>query len=102
MAEFTPLKSLLPTLLAKLSRESGKGAGLQVLWEDAAGALIAQSVEPLRVEGDALVVIAPDSSWMKRIGEHASEIGARLSERTSGQLKRVVVHQKDQPKDQKR
>lgn len=87
--DFESAKTLLPRFLARLAKESGRSGGLAILWEDVAGPAISAAMRPLRAEGDVLVVSVPDSSWMKRLDEHASELGKRLDERTSGQLRNV-------------
>lgn len=88
-SDFTSARNLLPGLLAKLARESGRAKSLLPVWAEAAGPLIAAQAIPDRIDGDALIVIVPDRSWLQRIEEHAKEIGARLSEKTKGQLKAV-------------
>lgn len=90
-SEFRPTKTLLPALLAKLAKQSGRAAGLDPVWREAAGAVIAKVCRPLRVEGETLLVSAPDASWRGRIEEHAAQMGQRLSDLTSGQLTRVVA-----------
>lgn len=90
-SEFLPAKKLLPALLAKLAKQSGRAAGLQPLWLEAAGDVMGKVCRPLRVEGETLVIAAPDKSWRARVEEHAAEIGRRLSDATSGQLRGVLA-----------
>lgn len=89
--DFKSAKALLPALLAKLSRQSGTGRGLSLLWEDAAGAQFARGAAPVRIDGDALVLRARDGAWAKRVREHEAMIGQRLSELTGKQVTRVVL-----------
>lgn len=90
-SEFRPARKLLPALLSKLAKQSGRATALGPIWAEAAGDGFARTCSPLRVEGETLVVSAPDKSWHSRVEEHAAEIGRRLSEVTSGQLRRVVA-----------
>jgi hypothetical protein len=90
-SEFRSAKKLLPALLSKLAKHSGSATGLGPVWAEAAGDVFAKTCSPLRVEGETLVISAPDKSWRARVEEHAVEIGKRLSETTSGQLTRVTA-----------
>lgn len=90
-SEFRPAKKLLPALLSKLAKQTGRATALGPIWAEAAGDVFAKTCTPLRVEGETLVVAAPDKSWRARVEEHALEIGRRLSEVTSGQLSRVTA-----------
>lgn len=89
-SDFLSTKKLLPALLAKLAKQSGQASALGPVWADAAGEVMSKVCRPLRVEGETLIVSAPDKSWCARVEEHAAEIARRLSDATSGQLRRVT------------
>lgn len=75
------VKELLPQLLGKLARESGRARHLAAVWEDAVGAQIAQNARPLIVEGDALVLTVTSARWAHELEARAPALCARLTER---------------------
>lgn len=85
------LKDLLPQVLGKLARESGRARHLAAVWEDAVGAHIAQNARPLSVEGDALVLTVTSARWAHELEARAPELCARLTERLGdGIVKRLI------------
>ncbi|HLT31852.1 MAG TPA: DUF721 domain-containing protein [Myxococcaceae bacterium] len=75
------LKALLPTLLARLTRE-GRPAGLLTpVWSEVAGGQLAQHSRPTSLSGDCLHVQAESSLWAGVLEVHTPELLARLEKR---------------------
>lgn len=79
--DFQSLKSLLPDVLGKLSRESGRARHLQPLWREAVGEAIARASTPVALEGGTLVVLVTTPEWARELERQAGEIVARLQQR---------------------
>lgn len=96
--EFTSAKDLLPSVLAKISRESGRAAHLGVVWADVVGAVTAKHTEPLALDGATLRLRVESPRWREAIAGQEAAILARLCERLgSDSVKRfqfVVVEPK--------
>ncbi|HEY8210485.1 MAG TPA: DUF721 domain-containing protein [Myxococcaceae bacterium] len=75
------LRSLLPGVLGKVARESGRARHLQPLWREAVGETIARSSRPVSLEGRTLVVSVPTAEWARELERQAPEIVARLQQR---------------------
>ncbi|HVE83013.1 MAG TPA: DUF721 domain-containing protein [Myxococcales bacterium] len=75
------LKSLLPDVLAKVARESGRARHLWPLWREAVGGPIAQAARPVSLENGVLVVRVPTADWAKEIQRQEAEIVSRLAEK---------------------
>lgn len=91
--EFRPAKALLPSLLAKLTRESGRASHLMPLWEDVVGAVAAKHTHPLALEGTSLHVQVRSPRWKSALEVEAGSIIARLNERLGeGAVAQLVFH----------
>ena len=78
--DFQSLRSLLPGVLGKVARESGRARHLQPLWREAVGEAIARSCRPVSLEGRTLVVSVPTGDWARELERQAPEIVARLQQ----------------------
>ena len=74
------LRSLLPALLGRVARESGRARHLQPLWREAVGEAIAQAARPVTLEGGVLVVAVPTQQWAAELHRHGPEILSRLQQ----------------------
>jgi predicted nucleic acid-binding Zn ribbon protein len=74
------LRSLLPSVLGKVARESGRARHLQPLWREAVGETIARSSRPVALEGRTLVIAAATEEWARELQRKAPEIVARLQQ----------------------
>jgi predicted nucleic acid-binding Zn ribbon protein len=72
------LKALLPTLLARLTREGRPAALLGPVWSELAGAQLAEHSHPTALSGDCLHVQAESSLWAGVLEVHTPELLARL------------------------
>ena len=79
--QFTPARSLLPQLLARLSRETGRGAHLKPLWEEIVGPVAARHSTPVGLAGKTLYVEVQTPRWAAALEAQGAEIRARLDER---------------------
>ena len=78
--DFQSLRSLLPGLLGKVARESGRARHLQPLWREAVGETIARAARPVALEGRTLVVAVPTQQWARELERQAPEILGRLQQ----------------------
>jgi predicted nucleic acid-binding Zn ribbon protein len=74
----TPLQELLPSVLARVARETGRARQLKPLWDDAVGASIARCASPLSLEGKTLVVSVTSPRWVAELQTREKELCARL------------------------
>lgn len=89
--DFDSIKDLLPQVLGKLARESGRARHLAAVWEDAVGAQIAQNARPVVLEEGALVLSVTSARWAHELEARAPELCARLTEKLGdGIVKRLV------------
>lgn len=79
--DFQSLRTLLPDVLGKVARESGRARHLQPLWREAVGETIARSSRPVALEGRTLVIAVPTQDWARELERQAPEIVRRLQER---------------------
>lgn len=93
--EFSPARALLPQLLARLTRETGRGAHLRPVWEEVVGGVAARNSTPVALEGRTLLVEVESPRWAAALEAQAQEIRARLEERLgSGAVASVVYRSK--------
>jgi predicted nucleic acid-binding Zn ribbon protein len=76
-----PLHQLLPSVLARLARESGKAHSLTPVWNAAVGPHLARLTRPHTLEGGKLVVTVPDAEWARTLSQQQEELIERLNER---------------------
>jgi hypothetical protein len=85
------LRTLLPAVLARLSRERGIASGLEGLWAEVAGPALSRAARPVSVSGDALLLEPAASAWARELVPHLPLLGDRLRERTAGELRVVQL-----------
>jgi predicted nucleic acid-binding Zn ribbon protein len=78
--DFQSLKALLPDVLGRLSRESGRARHLQPLWREAVGEAIARSSTPVALVDGTLVVSVTSAEWARELEHQAPEIVRRLQQ----------------------
>jgi predicted nucleic acid-binding Zn ribbon protein len=78
--DFQSLRSLLPGVLGRVARESGRARHLQPLWREAVGETIARAARPVALEGGTLVVAVPTRQWADELRRQEPEIVSRLQE----------------------
>ena len=65
---FTPIGSVLDSILERCRQESGGGIGhLKRVWENAVGSAIADNAKPFAVKGTLLLVHVSSSAWMHQL-----------------------------------
>lgn len=79
--QFTPARALLPQLLARLSRETGRGAHLKPVWDEIVGTVLARRSTPVGLSGKTLIVEVHTPRWAAALEAQDAEIRARLDER---------------------
>ncbi|MEN9799770.1 MAG: Dna[CI] antecedent, DciA [Pseudomonadota bacterium] len=95
--EFQSLRALLPSMLARLARERGDGAGLAGLWRELAGSNLSRSATALRLDGGVLVLRPADGAWARELPGHLDALGARARELTAGEVHSVRLAGRDEP-----
>jgi predicted nucleic acid-binding Zn ribbon protein len=92
---FSPVRALLPKVLARLSRETGHALHLRPVWEDIVGAVAARHSTPLALEERTLVVEVDSARWAGALEAQGAQIQSRLDERLGeGAVARVVYRPK--------
>lgn len=76
--DFTPLRSLLPDVLARLS-DSGSTGALQSLWREVIGGPIAQNSCPRSLSAGVLRVDVASSAWRTTLQAEEPALRARLN-----------------------
>jgi predicted nucleic acid-binding Zn ribbon protein len=93
--DFSPARALLPHLLARLSRETGRGAHLRPVWEEIVGAVAARNSTPVGLAGRTLIVEVESPRWASELEAQDAEIRSRLDERLGeGTVANVVYRPK--------
>ena len=96
--DFTPARNLLPSLLAKLSRESGTASHLMPVWSEAVGPVSAKHSTPTSLEGRTLFVRVESPRWVAALKGQEAEILARLAERLGEGTVTTLVYRAVEPK----
>lgn len=96
--EFTPARALLPSLLARLTRESGKASHLIPVWEDAVGSLTARHTRPVLLDGTVLHVEVQSPRWKAALELQEQEILSRLRDRLGPSAVSRLVLRSVEPK----
>ena len=92
---FSIARALLPRILARLSRETGRGAHVKPVWDDIVGAVAARHSTPASLQGRTLVVEVESPRWAAALEAQDGEIRARLDERFGeGGIAHVVYRPK--------
>jgi predicted nucleic acid-binding Zn ribbon protein len=89
---FTPARALLPRLLARLSRETGRGLHLRPVWEDVVGSVAARYSTPQVLEGQTLVVEVESPRWAAALEAQHAQVRSRLDERLGEGVVTQVVY----------
>ena len=76
--DFQPLKSLLPGVLARLTRGSGSARALGPVWEEAVGAVIARQARPWAWEGSRLVLRVTEARWLRELQHQGPQLLGRV------------------------
>jgi predicted nucleic acid-binding Zn ribbon protein len=93
--EFTSARTLLPNVLARLAKETGRAQSLGPVWNEVVGPVAARSTTLLWLEGTTLVVETENPRWSSALDEQRAYILARLAERLGeGVVKRIVYRSK--------
>jgi predicted nucleic acid-binding Zn ribbon protein len=77
--ELTGMQQLLPRVLGKLARESGRALALAPLWEAAVGPQLARHCRPRQLVEGTLEVVASGADWARTLEAEASTVCERLS-----------------------
>jgi predicted nucleic acid-binding Zn ribbon protein len=92
---FSLARALLPRLLARLSRETGRGIHLRPVWKDVVGGVAARHSKPLALEGRTLIVEVESPRWAGALEAQDAQIRSRLDERLGeGAVGQVVYRPK--------
>jgi predicted nucleic acid-binding Zn ribbon protein len=79
--QFTPARALLPQLLTRLSKETGRGGHLKPVWEEIVGPVAARHSTPVGLAGKTLIVEVQTPRWAAALEAQDPEIRSRLDER---------------------
>lgn len=79
--EFTSMKQLLPSVLARVAQDSGSARALLPIWEEAVGGQIARNARPMSLANGQLTLQVPSAVWARDLAQREAELVARLSER---------------------
>ena len=79
--DMSPLKELLPSVLAQVARDTGRARQLKPLWDDAVGPAISRCASPLSLEGKTLVVSASSPRWAAELQGREGELLKRLEKK---------------------
>lgn len=74
------MKSLLPGILRRVTRDTVAARALAPLWNLAAGPLIGRQAEPAFWEGNSLILTVTHARWLKELTANEPELRARLCE----------------------
>ena len=85
--DLTSVKDLLPVVLTRLARDTGRAKQLKPVWDEAVGPTIARSAVPMSLEGTALVVGVTSQRWANELSKRELELRERLQQR----IGKVVV-----------
>jgi len=87
--QMSPIRSLLPSVLASLARETGDARALGALWEEAVGPAIARAARPRALRGSTLVVEVASARWASELEGRERELCERLGERLGTAVRRL-------------
>jgi len=89
--DFASLKQLLPSVLARVARESGQARALLPIWEEAVGINIARNARPISLEAGLLALEVSNAAWARDLALREPELLSRLNERLgSGTISRLT------------
>ncbi len=87
--EMSSIRSLLPSVLASLARETGDARALAAVWEDAVGPAIARAARPTALEGSTLIVAVESARWAAELAGRERELCGRLGEKLGTAVRRL-------------
>jgi predicted nucleic acid-binding Zn ribbon protein len=87
----TRIGDVLPAAVGRGSAELQVMVVVFSRWEEVVGARVASHAQPLRVEGDTLVVAVDQGVWATQMRVLSAEIGGRLSDLTAGELRTLRI-----------
>lgn len=96
--EFTPARSLLPGLLTRLARESGRASHLAPVWADVVGVMAAKHTRPVELVGSVLRVRAQSPRWVEALKGQEQDVLARLAERLGSGVVTALTYEAVEPK----
>ncbi|MBX5483200.1 MAG: DUF721 domain-containing protein [Myxococcaceae bacterium] len=97
-SEFSPARALLPSVLAKLSRESGKALPLRPIWADVVGEVTARHTRPIAWNGSVLEVEVESVRWQAALEDQAEALLGRLNARLGEGAVTALVYRAIEPK----
>ncbi len=87
--EMSSIRSLLPSVLASLAKETGDARALRAVWEDVVGPAIARAARPSALRGSTLVVSVESARWAKELEGRERELCERLAEKLGTAVARL-------------
>ncbi len=82
--EPTALSALLPSMLARLARESGRVERLAPVWDEIAGPQLSRQARPHALEGGTLVLSVRQAHWAHALSAQQAVLCGRLNARLGG------------------
>jgi predicted nucleic acid-binding Zn ribbon protein len=73
------MQQLLPRVLGKLARESGRALALAPLWEAAVGPQLARHSRPRQLLEGTLEVVVSSAEWARILEDEAPTVCGRLA-----------------------
>lgn len=87
--QMSSIRSLLPSVLTSLAKETGDARALGAVWEDAVGPAIARAARPRALRGSTLIVAVESARWATELEGRERELCERLGERLGTAVRRL-------------
>lgn len=97
-SEFRKADALLPSVLGRLSKETGRAKHLRPVWAEVVGPVTALHAEPQWWDGQVLTVRVESPRWHAAVQEQEEAILARLAERLGQGAISALKYQVVEPK----
>jgi predicted nucleic acid-binding Zn ribbon protein len=94
----TSLRSLLPSVLTRLSVQSGDMGAFFPVWRDVVGEVTARHCKPLALDGSTLVVRVESPRWAAALTAQEPEVLRALSERLGEGRIQAFVYRSVEPR----
>jgi predicted nucleic acid-binding Zn ribbon protein len=91
------MKELLPGILGRIAKESGRATHLAALWDELVGDTIARNTWPTAIEGGTLVITVASARWAHELSARESELCARVQEKLGKSVVRQLVFRLERP-----
>ncbi|MGQ0506234.1 MAG: DciA family protein [Myxococcaceae bacterium] len=78
--QLSPLRELLPQVLAKLAKESGAGDRIAAVWNELVGPSIALNARPLALVGGVLTVRVNSPRWSNELTAQSKQLLQKLAD----------------------